>query len=65
MDDLQSIWRGTDGGDVSSSPDRLVIDSIVGGEVLKDSAIFRQGAKAGDGSLLRARSAEQRRLETA
>jgi thiamine-monophosphate kinase len=36
------------GGDVSRSPDKLVIDSIVGGEVAKGSAILRSGAKSGD-----------------
>ncbi len=36
------------GGDVSRSPDRLVIDSIVGGEVPKGKAILRSGAKTGD-----------------
>ena len=36
------------GGDVSRSPDRLVIDSIVGGEVPKNTAILRSGAVVGD-----------------
>jgi thiamine-monophosphate kinase len=36
------------GGDVSSVPGKLVIDSIVLGEVLKDKALLRSGAKAGD-----------------
>jgi thiamine-monophosphate kinase len=36
------------GGDISRSPDRLVIDSIVGGEVPKGKAILRSGAKPGD-----------------
>lgn len=36
------------GGDVSRSPDKLVIDSIVGGEVTKDGAILRSTAKPGD-----------------
>lgn len=36
------------GGDVSRSPDKLVIDSMVGGEVAKDKAILRSGAKPGD-----------------
>ncbi len=37
------------GGDVSRSPDKLVIDSIVGGEVTRGTAIMRSGAKSGDG----------------
>lgn len=37
------------GGDTSRSPDRLVIDSIVAGEVPKGRAILRSGAKPGDG----------------
>jgi len=36
------------GGDVSRVPDKLVIDSIVGGEVAKGKAIMRSGAKPGD-----------------
>lgn len=36
------------GGDVSRTPDKLVIDSIVGGEVHKGKAIMRSGAKPGD-----------------
>lgn len=36
------------GGDISRSPDKLVIDSIVGGEVAKGKAILRSGAKPGD-----------------
>lgn len=36
------------GGDVSRSPDKLVIDSIVGGEVAKGKAILRSGAIEGD-----------------
>jgi thiamine-monophosphate kinase len=36
------------GGDVSRAPERLVIDSIVGGEVQKGRAIRRSGAKPGD-----------------
>ncbi|MFN0279389.1 MAG: thiamine-phosphate kinase [Pyrinomonadaceae bacterium] len=36
------------GGDISRSPDKLVIDSIAGGEVTKGKAIFRSGAKTGD-----------------
>src|SRR5687768_14728833 len=36
------------GGDISSSPDKLVIDSIVMGEAPKGNAIRRSGAKAGD-----------------
>jgi len=37
------------GGDVSASPDKLIIDSIVGGEVAKDKAVLRSGARPGDG----------------
>jgi len=37
------------GGDVSRSPDNLVIDSIVGGEVAKGKAIRRSCARPGDG----------------
>lgn len=36
------------GGDVSRVPDKLVIDSIVGGEVSNGKAILRSGAKPGD-----------------
>jgi thiamine-monophosphate kinase len=36
------------GGDVSKTPDKVVIDSIVAGEVKKGKAILRSGAKAGD-----------------
>lgn len=36
------------GGDVSRSPDKLVIDSIVGGEVQAGRALLRSGAKVGD-----------------
>jgi thiamine-monophosphate kinase len=36
------------GGDVSRSPDRTVIDSIVGGVVSKGKAIMRSGAEPGD-----------------
>lgn len=37
------------GGDVSRSPDKLVIDSVVIGAVEKGKAIFRSGADHGDG----------------
>jgi thiamine-monophosphate kinase len=37
------------GGDTSRSPDRLVIDSIVAGEVPKGTGVTRSGAKPGDG----------------
>jgi thiamine-monophosphate kinase len=37
------------GGDISRSPDKLVIDSIVAGEVRKGGAILRSTAKPGDG----------------
>jgi thiamine-monophosphate kinase len=36
------------GGDVSRSPDRVVIDSIVVGEVERDRAVLRSGARVGD-----------------
>lgn len=36
------------GGDISRVPEKLVIDSIVGGEVAKGKAIMRSGAKPGD-----------------
>jgi thiamine-monophosphate kinase len=36
------------GGDVSRTPDKIVIDSIVSGEVPKGKAILRSGAKVGD-----------------
>jgi thiamine-monophosphate kinase len=36
------------GGDVSKTPDKIVIDSTVIGEVEKDQAVFRSGAKVGD-----------------
>jgi thiamine-monophosphate kinase len=37
------------GGDISRSPDRFIVDSIVGGEVPKGKAILRSGARPGDG----------------
>ena len=37
------------GGDISRSPDKFMVDSIVGGEVPKGNAILRSGAKPGDG----------------
>ena len=36
------------GGDVSKTPDKIVIDSIVAGEAKKGKAILRSGAKVGD-----------------
>ncbi len=36
------------GGDVSKTPDKIVIDSITAGEVKKNKAILRSGAKVGD-----------------
>ena len=36
------------GGDVSKTPDKIVIDSIAAGEVKKNKAVLRSGAKAGD-----------------
>jgi thiamine-monophosphate kinase len=37
------------GGDISKTPDKLVIDSIVSGEVPQGKAILRSTAKPGDG----------------
>jgi thiamine-monophosphate kinase len=39
---------GLIGGDVSRTPDKIVIDSIVIGECLMEREVFRSGAKAGD-----------------
>jgi thiamine-monophosphate kinase len=36
------------GGDVSKTPDKIVVDSIAAGEVKKNKAILRSGAKVGD-----------------
>ena len=36
------------GGDVSKTPDKIVIDSIVAGEVKKGKAVLRSSAKVGD-----------------
>ncbi|MGI8493970.1 MAG: thiamine-phosphate kinase [Pyrinomonadaceae bacterium] len=36
------------GGDISKTPDKIVIDSIVAGEVKKDKAVLRSTAKPGD-----------------
>jgi len=36
------------GGDVSKTPDKIVVDSIAAGEVKKGKAILRSGAKVGD-----------------
>lgn len=36
------------GGDISRTPDKIVIDSVAAGEVKKNKAILRSGAKAGD-----------------
>ncbi|CAN5209798.1 thiamine-phosphate kinase [soil metagenome] len=36
------------GGDVSKTPDKIVIDSIAAGEVKKGKAVLRSGAKVGD-----------------
>ena len=36
------------GGDISRSPERIVIDSIVAGEISSGSAIMRSGARPGD-----------------
>lgn len=36
------------GGDISQTPDKVVIDSVVGGEIRRGRAIRRSGAKTGD-----------------
>ncbi len=36
------------GGDVSRTPDKIIFDSIVAGEVKKGKAVLRSGAKVGD-----------------
>src|SRR5688572_6391678 len=36
------------GGDVSRTPDKLVLDSVVGGEVPKGEAVLRSGAQPGN-----------------
>lgn len=36
------------GGDVSKTPDKIVIDSIAAGEVKRGKAVLRSGAKVGD-----------------
>ncbi len=36
------------GGDISRTPERLIFDSIVGGQTVKGKAILRSGAKPGD-----------------
>ena len=36
------------GGDVSRTPDKIVVDSIAAGEVSKERAVLRSGAKPGD-----------------
>ena len=36
------------GGDVSRSPDKFVVDSVVGGQVPRGKAILRSGARPGD-----------------
>lgn len=36
------------GGDVSKTPDKIVIDSVAAGEVKKNKAVLRSGAKPGD-----------------
>jgi len=36
------------GGDISKTPDKVVIDSVVGGEVKKNRAVKRSGARPGD-----------------
>lgn len=36
------------GGDISRTPEKIVLDSIVGGEAVKGNAILRSGAKPGD-----------------
>ena len=36
------------GGDISKTPDKIVFDSIVAGEIKKGKAVLRSGARAGD-----------------
>lgn len=36
------------GGDVSRTPDKIVVDSVVVGEVAKGAAVLRSGARVGD-----------------
>lgn len=36
------------GGDVSRTPDKIVVDSLVAGEIVKGKAVLRSGAKPGD-----------------
>lgn len=36
------------GGDISKTPDKIVVDSIAAGEVVKNKAVLRSGAKTGD-----------------
>jgi thiamine-monophosphate kinase len=36
------------GGDVSKTPDKIVVDSIAAGEVMKGNAVLRAGAEVGD-----------------
>lgn len=36
------------GGDISRTPDQMVVDSIVGGSVVRGKAILRSGARPGD-----------------
>lgn len=36
------------GGDVSRTPDKIIVDSIVAGEVKRGKAVLRSGAKVGD-----------------
>jgi thiamine-monophosphate kinase len=40
--------QGLVGGDISRTPDKIVIDSIVCGEVPKGTAVLRSGARPGD-----------------
>lgn len=56
LDRFYSGWHGLSteygvdlvGGDVSRTPDHLVIDSIVGGSVPRGEAVLRSGAKPGN-----------------
>jgi len=43
------------GGDISRTPERLVIDSIIAGDVPKGRAVLRSGAKPGDAILVSGR----------
>ncbi|MEO7672953.1 MAG: thiamine-phosphate kinase [Pyrinomonadaceae bacterium] len=56
LDDFYSGWHKLAdrfsielvGGDISRTPNKIVIDSMVGGEVAKGEAVLRSGAQIGD-----------------